>query len=332
MRSFLDEKLGIKFIDEFQKNEALKGIELNEDQKKAITQLYFNLEDKVIAKKTRILFDGMDDDLYDVFGERKRTDEKTYEFLKRKSKELKDDASSAPQLRKDLESEKSKVKALEKQIQDGDGDKGLKAQLKASQDKVSTLENQVTKLKEDKATMETNHAKALAERDSDMNGVRLDSVLAKAGQGKKFKDSYTEDDIRAFEQSARQAVNRKGDLVWIDGENGTKTAIYKDESGATITNPNNNHNPLTPQDVYSEYMSSRWLEAEGAGGGGGNGSGGGDFKGEFRVKAKTKHEANMEIDAYMRKTYPDEYGTPDYQEKYDAIYEENKVHEMDFAE
>ena len=77
---------------------------------------------------TKSIHTRYDDDLYEIFGERKSTNEKTYNFLKRKFGELSDKSKMSEPL-------KAKIKELEDALEKNAGDEKIKDELKNVREK-----------------------------------------------------------------------------------------------------------------------------------------------------------------------------------------------------
>ena len=184
--------------------------------------------DSKLAEEVRKIHNRYDDDLFELFGERKPTNEKTYNFLKRKVSETKEQAKTA-------ETYKSKIDELTKALENNTGDEQLKRDLAT-----------VKKAYEDEKKSWSQKEQEFATK---LDTYKLETELDKGLTGLKFSDSVPEDVRSVF------IANVKADLIKsakiVDGK-----MIFVGEDGNTLVNKDNALNPYTPSEMLSKKLES----------------------------------------------------------------------------
>lgn len=175
---------------------------------------------------TRSIHTQYDDDLNDIFGERKQPNEKTYNFLKRKFSELKESAGQSEPL-------KAKIKEMEEKLKSGAGDEQLKSELEQVREEYKKEKAQWGE-KEKEWEQRTVNFQLSTEIDKGMAGLKFDSNIPEAARMALI--DRTKADIM------KMAVIADGKLV------------FKDADGKTMLDSN-----LDP--VTAEGMLSKQLEA-----------------------------------------------------------------------
>lgn len=269
------------------KNAVLDG--LTDEQVNAIVTLSTNDENNVIGTKIGEIYRQMDTTIETATGVKRNGDEKTYNYLERATKSLKDQAGNIADLNKqigDLTKEKTR---LEKVIADGGTDAETKKQLTQATADLKAVQKQYNDLKAD-------HDKAVQTHQTELFGIRVDNEMAIATSGIKFKAELPKS---ATDVLLNQATAKIKGLSpeYIDDGKGGKVLAFKDETGAIMRNPENQLNPFTATELVNKELKGMGVLDEGRkqGGAGTGGDGGGNGGGGSTVDvsgARTRVEAN----------------------------------------
>lgn len=182
--------------------------------------------DPLVSKSVSEIHKRYDDDMFELFGERKENDEKTYNFLKRKVTELKTQTGESEKLQ-------NKIKELEETIKNGNGDELLKKQLEEVREKYKEeQEGWKEKEKEFLTTIETN---------------KLDMELDKAMIGLKFKDDISQDIKDVFIGKVKADLIKNARFV-------DNTLVFVGEDGQTLVNKENALNPYTAKEMMEKNL------------------------------------------------------------------------------
>ena len=277
--------------DVLKANAVLSG--LTDEQIAAIETLSANDENTVIGNRIGEIYREMDGKIATITGIQRDGDEKTYNYLERAAKGLKDSAAEVGTLKQsvaDLTKEKTR---LEKAIADGSTDAETKKALEQTKKDLTAVTKQFTDLK-------TDYDKAKEAHQSELFGVRVENALSVATSGVKFKADLPPTVTTVLLQQATAKI--KGmNPEYIDDGKGGKTLAFKDETGAIMRNPENQLNPYTATDLLTRELKTMGVLDEGrqqggggtqppAGGSGGTGGATLDVSG-----AKTRVEAHEAI-------------------------------------
>jgi len=226
------------------KDEALKKINesdsgdfevfLADEHKTYLDNFAKQTLDTKVAEEVKKIHQSYDNDLYDLFGEHKQTNEKTYNFLKRKVTEVSEKAKAADEY-------KSKIDELTEALKKNSGDEQLKNELKSVKEAYE-LEKKSWNQKESEFTTK-------------MDRFKLDSELEKGLASMKFKDDLPESVRRVFIQNVKNDLISSAKI--IDGK-----MIFVDENGQTLVNKDNALNPFTPAEMLSNKLSDILAEAK----------------------------------------------------------------------
>ena len=270
-------------------NAVLTG--LTDEQIAAITTLSQNDENTVIGAKIGDIYRQMDTTIATATGVQRKGDEKTYNYLERATKALKDQAGSVETLNKqigDLTKEKGR---LEKVIADGGTDAETKRQLTQATADLKAVQKQYNDLKAD-------HDKAVQTHQTELLGVRIENELSIATAGVKFKAELPKSATDVLLQQATAKIKALNP-EYIDDGKGGKMLAFKDETGAIMRNPENQLNPYTAAELVNKELKGmgvidegRKAAGAGTGGNGGNGGNGGGGSTVDISGAKTRLEAN----------------------------------------
>lgn len=232
-------------------NEALKG--LTDEQITAIETLSRNDEDAVIGARFGEVYRQMDATIEKHLGIKRNGDEKTYNFLERASKEFSGKYA-------DYDTLKTTIEDLKAQVAKG-GDEALKTQLTNALKELEVTKTQFADLKTASDAEKANHVKAL-------NDYKIESEIARAKEGIKFKTSFNDAVLATLVANAITKV--KGMHPSFEDRNGVETLIFHNEDGTPLNNAENKLNPFTAKELLmKEFESMDILDkkpAKGAGG------------------------------------------------------------------
>lgn len=267
-------------------NAVLSG--LTDEQINAITTLSTNDENTVIGKRIGEVYREMDGKIEAITGIKRDGDEKTYNYLERAAKGLKDSAAEVTTLKKSVDDLTKEKNRLEKVIADGTGDAETKKALNQATADLKAITNQYNELK-------TNHDKAVADHATELFGVRVENALSVATSGVKFKADLPASVTAVILQQTTAKIKAMNP-EYIDDGKGGKVLAFKDETGAIMRNPENQLNPYTATDLIQKELKTMGVLDEGrqATGGGTGGNAGGSGGGNTTVDvsgAKTRTEA-----------------------------------------
>ena len=278
------------------KKEVLKAnavlASLTDDQIAAIETLSVNDESSVIGTRVGEIYREMDTKIETITGVKRNGDEKTYLYLERAAKDLKEKADSVENLNKqigDLSKEKTR---LEKVIADGGGDAETKRQLTQATADLKAITKQYNDLKADHDTAKQTHQ-------TELFGVRVENELSIATAGLKFKPELPKSATDVLLNQAAEKIKGLSPEL-IDNGKGGKVIVFKDETGAIMRNPENQLQPYTANELITKELKTMGVLDEGRKqpGGGTNppqGGGGGGGTVVDVSGAKTKVEATNVI-------------------------------------
>lgn len=267
-------------------NAVLSG--LTDEQIAAITTLSTNDENTVIGKRIGELYREMDGKIETITGVKRDGDEKTYIYLERATKALKDSAAEVTTLKKSVDDLTKEKTRLEKAIADGSTDAETKKALDQAKKDLTAVTKQYNDLK-------TDHDKAVADHATEMFGVRVENELNVATSGLKFKADLPASVTTVLLQQTTAKIKAMNP-EYIDDGKGGKVLAFKDETGAIMRNSENQLNPYTAGELVQKELKTMGVLDEGrqATGGGTGGNAGGSGGGNTTVDvsgAKTRTEA-----------------------------------------
>lgn len=177
-----------------------------------------NIREEIASDITREIHSRYDEDLYSLTGERKRGDEKTYDFMKR--------AYSGT--REQLEEAQRKAQELEEKIKSGASDETLKAQLQQWEEKYSEKEGEIQTLRES-----IQKEKIAGHLKGGLSGLKFADNLPEA-----VRDTYVNTVLNDL--SAKAEVKEDG------------TVIFKGEDGPLLNRET--LKPATAQELLKERL------------------------------------------------------------------------------
>ena len=218
---------------------------LTEAQKAAIAELSKNDEATVIGTKIGALHGQYDTDIFNITNTPKNNGEKSYDYLKRILSDYKNKADATSAIQTKLDAANKEVSELKTKIEKGSQDAVLKQQLRDAQNQVIQLQSQLTKKQEELTTKE-------AEYKSEIKSAQVDFAFTNAVSGIKFKDGVSESVQKILINAAKNEILAKGTPDFIEGSDGNKKFVLRDENNNTINNPKNNLNPYTLKELIME--------------------------------------------------------------------------------
>lgn len=263
---------------------------LTDDQLQSIVELSKNDETAVISQKVGEIHRQYDETILKATGIPRNGDEKSYVYLERAGKALKEQATGASKEMQDKITELTAEKErLEKAIKEGGSDNELKTQLSNAQAELNQTKQQFTELQSKLTKAETEHNKRVHE-------MQVDFELNGATQGLKFKAELPESATKVLMQQALGSIkSNKADF--IDDGKGGKRLVFRNAEGAILNNPENQLNPFTAAELLKKELATMGVlddgrKQSGAGTGSGGSGNGGSGQGFDLSGAKNQIEAN----------------------------------------
>ena len=286
-------------------NEALKG--LSDEQIAAIETLSKNDEDAVIGGRFSEVYRQMDSTIEKATGIKRNGDEKTYNYLERAAKEFAGKYA-------DYDSLKTKVGELEQKIATG-GDAALKAQL-------DSVKGELEAAKGEYATLKATYEKEKGDNARALLNFKIDSEIARAKDGLKFKSGLNEAVMTTLVSQA--IANIKAKNPSFEDRGGVQTLVFRDAEGKPLLNAENKLNPYTAKELLTkEFEKMDILEKSPA-----KGAGGEPPKPSATISgATTRIEALTAIEKMLSERGISKTSL-DYQREYDKLCEEYKVSDL----
>ena len=286
-------------------NEALKG--LSDEQISAIETLSKNDEDAVIGGRFSEVYRQMDSTIEKATGIKRNGDEKTYNYLERAAKEFAGKYA-------DYDSLKTKVGELEQKIAT-DGDAALKAQL-------DSVKGELEAAKGEYATLKATYEKEKGDNAKALLNFKIDSEIARAKDGLKFKSGLNEAVMTTLVSQA--IANIKAKNPSFEDRGGVQTLVFRDAEGKPLLNAENKLNPYTAKELLTkEFEKMDILEKSPA-----KGAGGEPPKPSATISgAATRIEALTAIEKMLSERGISKTSL-DYQREYDKLCEEYKVSDL----
>jgi flagellar biosynthesis chaperone FliJ len=312
-----------------QQQEALKGLE--DAQIEAIVTLATNSEqaavNEAIAKKIREVWDSVDADIEEVFGEKKPMSVKSYDMLKQTLRKAKEQAESAGGLSKQLEELKAEKQQLQDQLKGGDKSGALSGQIDKLTQQIKDRDNQLEALRKQVQETEQQYTKQVEEERDKLDRFEFELHLNDAMRGVKFRPEIPESIRQTYIVTAKDKILSQYKRDWIE-QDGKRVPVFRDDQGKIVTNPKNLQEPFKPQDLFLQEIKD--VIAEDGKGGGGTGPGDDGDKGRSVAVAgnpRTKSEAtDMIHQALMQEGIS--AGSEQYHERMRDAYAEMGVDEL----
>lgn len=262
---------------------------LTPEQISAIETLSTNDEATVLGTRIGEIYREMDGKIAAITGVQRNGDEKTYLYLERAAKSLKDQAGEVATIKKQVEDLTKEKTKLEKAIADGTADAEAAKQLKQLRAELDQTKGQYNTLQKELDDAKTAHTKELFD-------VRIDNELRQASAGLKFKAEIPQSATDTLLQQTISKLKGSYKPDYIDDGNGGQRLVFRNEAGAVMNNPENQLNPYTASELLAKELKTMGILDEarkqtGAGTGAGAGSGTGAGSTVDISGARTKVEA-----------------------------------------
>lgn len=298
-------------------NGILSG--LTDEQVLAIETLSRNDEEATIGARISEIYTSLDRTIAEHTGIARNGDEKTYKYLERAVKTVRDTAGTAESEYKrqiaDLTAEKQR---LEKIVNEGSHDSELSKQLSSVRAELDATKDQYNRVRADMDKAKAAHAKEL-------RNVRIDYDLDAAMGSVKLKGDLPEG-VRTLVM--QQAVSRLKSYNpdYVDDGQGGRRLVFHTETGAVMNNPEDQLNPYTASTLLAKELRTMGVLDEGRQQtGAGSGSSGGSSGGTMSLSgARTRTEA-QEIIAQSLMQRGLVKGSEEYQTAMDAAWADNNV-------
>lgn len=292
--------------------------ELSDDILSQIEQMSRNDEDTVIGKRIGEIHQQYDKTIFETTGIARNGDEKSYKYLERAAKALREKAQNADSLNDKIAALEKEKEELQKKITEGGGE-----ELQAVNAELAKTKQQYNALKKQMDEREGEYKKQLFD-------VQVGFDMSQAVSGLKLRADIPEAAARVLVESAVNKVKTSYNPEYVE-TNGVKKLVFKDENGVTLNNPQNSLEPYTAKELLQNELKTMGILDEGrrqTGGGthgGSGGSGGGssvDISG-----AKTQVEANDLIKIALNKQGL-VYGSSEYQQAFDKAWVDNNITQL----
>lgn len=249
----------------------------------------------------------MDSTIEKATGIKRNGDEKTYNYLERAAKEFAGKYA-------DYDSLKTKVGELEQKIATG-GDAALKAQL-------DSVKGELEAAKGEYATLKATYEKEKGDNARALLNFKIDSEIARAKDGLKFKSGLNEAVMTTLVSQA--IANIKAKNPSFEDRGGVQTLVFRDAEGKPLLNAENKLNPYTAKELLTkEFEKMDILEKSPA-----KGAGGEPPKPSATISgATTRIEALTAIEKMLSERGISKTSL-DYQREYDKLCEEYKVSDL----
>ena len=292
--------------------------ELSDDVLSQIEQMSRNDEETVIGKRIGEIHQQYDKTIFETTGIARNGDEKSYKYLERAAKALREKVQNADSLNDKIATLEKDKEELQKKITEGGGE-----ELQAVNAELAKTKKQYNELKKQMDEREGEYKKQLFD-------VQVGFDMSQAVSGLKLRADIPEAAARVLVESAVNKVKTSYNPEYVE-TNGVKKLVFKDENGVTLNNPQNNLEPYTAKELLQNELKTMGILDEGrrqTGGGthgGSGGSGGGssvDISG-----AKTQVEANDLIKIALNKQGL-VYGSSEYQQAFDKAWVDNNITQL----
>lgn len=248
--------------------ENIKAVDgITEEQAAKIADLSKADEDKVIGDKFGEVYRNLDSIIEKSTGVKRNGDEKTYLYMERAANEVRAKATAATKQVEELTATNAK---LQKVIADGSQDAETKTKLQQAEKDLAAITKQFNDLK-------TEYDGAKSQFAKDVFHVKIESEVANALGGVKFKEGLTPT-LMAMAKNTVLAKVKESNPDSVDDGNGGKAIVFKDKDGAILRNQDNGLQPITVADIVTKELSAMGVLASkrkqtGSGGNGNNGGG-----------------------------------------------------------
>lgn len=312
-----------------QQQEALKG--LDDAQIQAIVTLAANSEqaaiNEAIAKKIREVWDSVDADIEEVFGEKKPMSVKSYDMLKQTLRKAKEQAEGAAGISKQLEELKAEKQQLQEQLKGSDKSGALSRQIDKLMQQIKDRDNQLEALRKQVQETEEQYKTQIEQERDKLDRFEFEKHIDSALSGVKFRAEIPESIRQSYIQTAKEQVLSQYKRDWIE-KDGKRVPVFRDDQGNIVTNPKNLQEPYKPQELFMERIKDVLSDDKKGGGGTKPGSDSGNGRSiAVAGQPRTKSEATEMIhQALMQEGIST--GSDQYHERMREAYTEMGVDEL----
>lgn len=298
-------------------NKILDG--LTDEQYTAISVLSQNDEAQIIGARFSEVYRQMDETISATLGVERNGDEKTYKYLERAGRIVREKADKVEGLTKDIAALTKERDKLAQSIAEGSGDAETKKQLDQARKDLNAMVKQFNDLNAEYTQAKETHTRELMD-------VRIGYELDAATRGLKVKGDLPKAVVDIVLSQAVAKV--KGMSPEYMEKDGAQILVFKDESGAVRRNASNLSNPYTAQELLAQELKAMGVLDEGRQAGGGGTTGGGGTSAGARsidiAGAKTRAEA-MEIIHASLTAEGLTRTNPEYQTRLDKAWVDNNI-------
>lgn len=251
-------------------NTELAG--LTDQQVSALVQMSQNDENDVIGRRIGEVYRGMDETIAGATGIARNGDEKTYNYLKRATQELKTKADGVAAHLSEIKELKAEKERLEQLVAKGSGNEEVKSQLEKAKADLVNVQKEFGELKKTNEKQKVDFEKQLLNN-------KIENELRNATANLKFKTELPEDVTKMILNQTLEKV--KGfNPQFIDDGKGGKVLAFHNADGSVIRNAATNLQPFSAAEIITrELTEMKVLDTQTQGGSGtkptGQGGGGG---------------------------------------------------------
>lgn len=226
---------------------------LTDEQLSKIAEMSKNDENDVIGKKFGEVYKRMDETIEAATGIKRAGDEKTYNYLERAAKELKDKLSDTP-LKHQNDDLLKEIERLKKLSTGEDSD--LQKQVETLNEKLKNREKAFKSLQDQYKEAEESHKMEIQQ-------IRINDYIDEAAKTLKFKSGTSEALTQMAIQNAVRNITTNYKPEMVQDETGKNKLVFKDAEGNILNNPKNLQNPFTAQEMLKNELSSFGILDEG---------------------------------------------------------------------
>ena len=307
------------------KNQKIKGANIPDDVLAAIFEISEEDENKVIAGKTREIWDSVDGDIESITGVKRPASTKSFDHLKTELKKHFDLGKKGGEydgLKTKYDELEATNKDLEEKIKKGSTDEALKGKVTELETKVKDKDKLIEEWKT-KAENDTNEWKTKYEEEVKVNhDSRVDSVFGLVRAELKFKSNVPEVAIDAVFNEAKRKVLSESKAVFEKSGN-ESVLMFRDQNEGLRYNSKDGNKPHTAKSLIMPFLEEVIDNSGGRGGGGGSGGSGGGGGNFDLTSARSRSEFTTILQDSLAKDGK-VAGMGDYEELYQKAIDDNK--------
>ena len=240
-------------------NTELAG--LTDQQVSALVQMSQNDENDVIGRRIGELYRGMDESIASATGIARNGDEKTYNYLKRATLELKAKADGAAAHQTEIENLKAEKTRLEEIVAKGGDNKEVTTQLERAKADLANVQKEFAELKKTNERQKGDFEKQLLNN-------RIENELRNATANLKFKAELPENVTKLIVAQTLEKVKGFKPQFEDDGKGG-KVLTFHNEDGSVMRNAATNLMPYSAAELITRELNEmKVLDTQTQGGSG----------------------------------------------------------------